>query len=59
MGWVGSDRTKQTRGHCSAERPTSDLSMGRVEICPWVGLTRGLGRDLSVFGALGCVGSVS
>ena len=27
--------------------------------CPWVGLTRGLGRDLSVFGALGCVGSVS
>ena len=35
MGWVGSDRTKQTRGHCSVGRPTSELSMGWVN--PWFG----------------------
>jgi len=27
--------------------------------CPWVGLTHGLGRDFSVFGGLGWVGSTT
>ena len=36
---------------------TTELSMGWVD--PWVGLGRvGLGRDFSVFGGLGWVGSI-